>query len=62
MVWRISKEITKKQATDAQKTAYYGLLLIVPLGLLCMGNRTHKDSLRSEKDIQRFRRGLLGHT
>ena len=25
------KEITKKEATDAQKTAYYGLLLIVPV-------------------------------
>ena len=34
MVWRISKEITKKDITDTQKTAYYGLLLIVPLGLL----------------------------
>jgi len=34
MVWRISEKITKKNATDAQKTAYYGLLLIVPLGLL----------------------------
>ena len=34
MVWRISKEITKKDITDTQKTALYGLLLIVPLGLL----------------------------
>ena len=34
MVWRISKEITKKQVTDTQKTAFYGLLLIIPLGLL----------------------------
>ena len=37
MVWRISKEITKKQVTDTQKTAYYGLLLIVPLALLAWG-------------------------
>jgi hypothetical protein len=37
MVWRISKEITKKDITDTQKTAYYGLLLIVPLGLLAWG-------------------------
>ena len=34
MVWRISKEITKKEITDTQKTAFYGLVLIVPLGLL----------------------------
>ena len=34
MVWRISKEITKKQVSDTQKTAYYGLILIVPLALL----------------------------
>ena len=34
MVWRISKEITKKQISDTQKTAYYGLIMIVPLGLL----------------------------
>ena len=34
MVWRISKEITKKDITDTQKTALYGLILIVPLGLL----------------------------
>ena len=34
MVWRISKEITKKDITDTQKTAFYGLVLIVPLGLL----------------------------
>ena len=34
MVWRISKEITKKEITDTQKTALYGLLLIVPLGVL----------------------------
>jgi hypothetical protein len=34
MVWRISEKITKKNATDAQKTAYYGLLLIVPMGLI----------------------------
>ena len=34
MVWRISKEITKKQVTDTQKTAFYGLVMIVPLGLL----------------------------
>ena len=37
MVWRISKEITKKQVSDTQKTAYYGLLLIVPLALLAWG-------------------------
>ena len=34
MVWRISKEITKKEITDTQKTALYGLIIIVPLGLL----------------------------
>ena len=34
MVWRISKEITKKDITDTQKTALYGLIIIVPLGLL----------------------------
>ena len=34
MVWRISKERTEKEISDTQKTAYYGLLLIVPLGLL----------------------------
>ena len=34
MVWRISKEITKKQVSDTQKTALYGLVMIVPLGLL----------------------------
>jgi hypothetical protein len=34
MVWRISKEITKKDITDTQKTALYGLIMIVPLGLL----------------------------
>ena len=34
MVWRISKERTDKEISDTQKTAYYGLLLIVPLGLL----------------------------
>ena len=34
MVWRISKEITKKQVSDTQKTALYGLIMIVPLGLL----------------------------
>ena len=34
MVWRISKEITKKDITDTQKTAFYGLVMIVPLGLL----------------------------
>jgi len=34
MVWRISKEITKKEVTDTQKTALYGLIIIVPLGLL----------------------------
>ena len=37
MVWRISKEITKKQVTDTQKTALYGLIIIVPLGLLAWG-------------------------
>ena len=37
MVWRISKEITKKQVTDTQKTALYGLVMIVPLGLLAWG-------------------------
>ena len=40
MVWRISKEITKKDITDTQKTALYGLVLIVPLGATRMGNRT----------------------
>ena len=34
MVWRISKESTEKEVTDTQKTALYGLILIVPLGLL----------------------------
>ena len=34
MVWRISEKITKKNATDAQKTALYGLLFIVPMGLI----------------------------
>ena len=34
MVWRISKEITKKDITDTQKTALYGLVLIDPLALL----------------------------
>ena len=34
MVWRISEVKSKKQVTDTQKTAYYGLLMIVPLGLL----------------------------
>ena len=34
MVWRISKERTDKEISDTQKTAYYGLLLIIPLGLL----------------------------
>ena len=34
MVWRISKEITKKEVTDTQKTALYGLIIIVPFGLL----------------------------
>ena len=33
MVWRISKEITKKDITDTQKTALYGLVLIVTLAL-----------------------------
>ena len=37
MVWMISKEITKKQVSDTQKTAYYGLILIVPLALLAWG-------------------------
>ena len=37
MVWRISKEITKKDITDTQKTALYGLVLIVPLALLAWG-------------------------
>ena len=37
MVWRISKEIKKKDITDTQKTAFYGLVLIVPLGLLAWG-------------------------
>ena len=37
MVWRISKEITKKEVTDTQQTAFYGLVLIVPLGLLAWG-------------------------
>ena len=37
MVWRISKEITKKDITDTQKTALYGLILIVPLALLAWG-------------------------
>ena len=37
MVWRISKEITKKQVSDTQKTALYGLILIVPLALLAWG-------------------------
>ena len=34
MVWRISKEITKKDITDTQKTAFYGLVLIIPMGLI----------------------------
>ena len=34
MVWRISKESTEKEVTDTQKTAFYGLVLIVPLALL----------------------------
>ena len=34
MVWRISKESTEKEVTDTQKTAFYGLVMIVPLGLL----------------------------
>ena len=37
MVWRISKERTDKEISDTQKTAYYGLLLIIPLGLLAWG-------------------------
>ena len=37
MVWRISEVKSKKQVTDTQKTAYYGLLMIVPLGLLAWG-------------------------
>ena len=37
MVWRISKEITKKQVSDTQKTALYGLILIIPLALLAWG-------------------------
>ena len=37
MVWRISKERTEKEISDTQKTAYYGLLLIIPLGLLAWG-------------------------
>ena len=37
MVLRISKEITKKDITDTQKTALYGLILIVPLALLAWG-------------------------
>ena len=34
MVWRISEVKSKKQVTDTQKTALYGLILIVPLALL----------------------------
>ena len=37
MVWRISKEIMEKEVTDTQKTAFYGLVLIIPLGLLAWG-------------------------
>ena len=37
MVWRISKESTEKEVTDTQKTALYGLILIVPLALLAWG-------------------------
>jgi hypothetical protein len=37
MVWRISKQVTKKEITDTQKTALYGLIIIVPLGLLAWG-------------------------
>ena len=37
MVWRISTEITKKEVSDTQKTALYGLIIIVPLGLLAWG-------------------------
>lgn len=32
-----------------------------PNGVNRMGNRTHKDSL-DEKDIQRFRRSMLGYS
>ena len=60
MVWRISKEITKKQVSDTQKTALYGLIMIVPLGLLCMGNRTHKDSMK--KTFKDFAESMLGYT
>ena len=37
MVWRISKESTEEERTDLQKTGLYGLLFIVPLGLLAWG-------------------------
>ena len=34
MVWRISKESSEKERTDLQKTGLYGLLFIVPMGLI----------------------------
>jgi hypothetical protein len=34
MVWRISKESTEKEVTDTQKTAFYGLVIIIPMGLI----------------------------
>ena len=37
MVWRISKESSEKERTDLQKTGLYGLLFIVPMGLIAWG-------------------------
>ncbi len=37
MVWRISEKSTEEERTDLQKTGLYGLLIVVPLGLLAWG-------------------------
>ena len=37
MVWRISDKSTEKERTDLQKTGLYGLLFIVPMGLIAWG-------------------------
>ena len=37
MVWRISDKSTEKERTDLQKTGLYGLLFIVPLGVIAWG-------------------------
>ena len=37
MVWRISDKSTEKERTDATKDRLYGLLFIVPMGVIAWG-------------------------